>query len=59
VLLLVPFVLVDVVVAQVLVLLELGSVQVRLIALPAKILLFLGAGGWDLMVGSVLGAYLA
>ena len=59
VLLLVPFVLVDVVVAQVLVLLELGNVQARLVALPAKILLFLAAGGWDLLVGSLVKGYLA
>lgn len=58
VLLLVPFVLVDLVVAQVLVLLELGNVQARLIALPAKILLFLAAGGWDLLIGSIVGGYL-
>ena len=59
VLLLVPFVLVDLVVAQVLVLLELGNVQARLITLPAKILLFLAAGGWDLLIGSIVGGYLA
>jgi flagellar biosynthesis protein FliP len=59
VLLLVPFVLIDVVVAQVLMLLELSNVQVRSIALPLKLLLFLTAGGWDLLIGSVVEGYLA
>jgi type III secretory pathway component EscR len=58
VLLLVPFVVVDLVVAQALTLLGMGNQQAAPIALPAKILLFIAAGGWDVVVGGLVEGYL-
>lgn len=59
VLLLVPFVVVDLVVAQALALLGITNQPATPIALPAKVLLFLGAGGWDVVVGGLVEGYLA
>ena len=58
VLLIVPFVLVDLVVAQVLVLLSMPQVSVGTVALVPKILLFLFAGGWDVVLGGIVEGYL-
>jgi type III secretory pathway component EscR len=57
VLILVPFVLVDLIVAQVLVLLGLAQAPMPLVTLPLKILLFLAAGGWDVVIGGLVGGY--
>jgi flagellar biosynthesis protein FliP len=57
VLILVPFAVIELVVAQVLVFLDLSNVQARIITLPLKLLVFLAAGGWDLVIGSVVEAY--
>ncbi len=57
VLLILPFVLVDFIVAQLLSLLDLEGLPPKVVALPAKILLFLLAGGWDLILGGVLESY--
>lgn len=57
VLLLIPFVLVDLIVAQVLGLLDMGNLPPKVVALPAKLLLFIYAGGWDLVIRSVVKGY--
>src|SRR5688572_8772689 len=51
VIILVPLVLVDLVVAQALVLLGLTNQSPTLIVLPLKLVLFLGVGGWDVVIG--------
>jgi len=57
-LILVPFVLVDLVVAQVLVLLGLGGGQTQpLVGLPLKVALFLAVGGWDVIVRGLVEGY--
>jgi type III secretory pathway component EscR len=57
-LILVPFVLVDLVVAQVLLLLGIGSgVSQPLVSLPLKISLFLAVGGWDVIVRGLVEGY--
>ncbi len=54
---LVPFVLVDLVVAQVLLLLGLGAASQPLVSLPLKIALFLAVGGWDVVVRGLVEGY--
>lgn len=56
-LILVPFVLVDLVVAQVLVLLGLGGQSQPLVGLPLKVALFLAVGGWDVIVRGLVEGY--
>ena len=57
-LILVPFVLVDLVLAQVLVLMGLGGGQTQpLVGLPLKIALFLAVGGWDVIVRGLVEGY--
>lgn len=57
-LILVPFVLVDLVVAQVLLLLGLaGASSQPLVSLPLKIALFLAVGGWDVIVRGLVEGY--
>jgi type III secretory pathway component EscR len=57
-LILVPFVLVDLVLAQVLVLMGLGGGQSQpLVGLPLKIALFLAVGGWDVLVRGLVEGY--
>ncbi len=57
-LILAPFVLVDLVVAQVLVLLGLaGGASQPLVGLPLKIALFLAVGGWDVIVRGLVEGY--
>lgn len=57
-LILVPFVLVDLVVAQVLVLLGLaGTSSQPLVSLPLKLALFLAVGGWDVIVRGLVEGY--
>ena len=57
VLLIVPFLLVDLIVAQILTLVDLAQVSPQTFALPAKILLFVYAGGWDLIVSALVEGY--
>ncbi len=57
VLILLPFVVIDLIVAQLLTLLSMQQQSVAAISLPAKILLFLAAGGWDLILGGLIGGY--
>ncbi len=59
VLILLPLVVVDLVVAQVLTLLSLSAAPGRLVTLPLKLLLFLSVGGWDVVVGGLVEGYLA
>jgi flagellar biosynthesis protein FliP len=56
-LILVPFVLVDLVLAQVLVLMGLGGQSQPLVGLPLKIALFLAVGGWDVLVRGLVEGY--
>lgn len=57
VLVLLPLVLVDLVVAQALTLLGLAAAPGPLVTLPLKLLLFLAAGGWDVVVGGLVEGY--
>ncbi len=56
-LILVPFVLVDLVVAQVLLLIGLTGVSQPLVSLPLKISLFLAVGGWSVIVRGLVEGY--
>ena len=57
VVILLPFVVVDLICAQVLVLLGLSNTPTAVIALPAKILLFLAADGWTTVVVGLVEGY--
>ncbi|PRP91503.1 Flagellar biosynthetic protein FliP precursor [Enhygromyxa salina] len=57
VLILLPFVVVDLICAQVLVLLGLNQTPTAVIALPAKILLFLAADGWGTVIVGLVEGY--
>lgn len=57
VLILVPFALVDLLVAQLVVLLGLPPQVQPLSALPVKLLLFLAVGGWDIVVRGLVEGY--
>lgn len=57
VMILLPFVVVDLICAQVLVLLGLTNTPTAVIALPAKILLFLAADGWSTVVVGLIEGY--
>ncbi len=57
VLILLPLVLVDLVVAQALTLLGLAAAPGPLVTLPLKLLLFLAAGGWDVVIGGLVEGY--
>lgn len=57
VLVLLPLVLVDLVVAQTLTLLGLAAAPGPLVTLPLKLLLFLAAGGFDVVVGGLVEGY--
>ena len=54
---LVPFVVVDLLVAQTIALLGLGQFPLPIVAVPLKILLFLAVGGWDVIVGGLVQGY--
>jgi len=54
---LVPLVVVDLLVAQALALLGLAQMPVQLVAVPLKLLLFLAVGGWDVIVGGLVQGY--
>ena len=55
--LLVPFVVVDLLVAQGLVLLGLVQQPTPIVTVPLKLLLFLAVGGWDLLIGGLVEGY--
>ena len=57
VVILVPLVLVDLVLAQILVLLGLVNQPTALVSVPVKLLLFLAVGGWDVVVGGLVEGY--
>lgn len=57
VLILLPFVIVDLLLAELLTLVGIQHVPVATVALPTKVLLFLAAGGWDIIVGGLVEAY--
>lgn len=57
VLLLVPLVMVDLLLAQVYALLGVAATSLQRVALPLKVLLFLAVGGWDLVIGGLVRGY--
>lgn len=57
VLILLPFVIVDLLLAEILTLVGVPQLPVSTVALPTKVLLFLAAGGWDIIVGGLVEAY--
>lgn len=57
VMVLLPFVVVDLVAAQLMVLLGLGQTPSAVLALPAKLLLFVTASGWQTIVGGLIEGY--
>ena len=57
-LILIPFLVIDLLVANSLMLLDMKQLPVAVVALPLKILLFIAVDGWTLISGKVLGAYL-
>lgn len=57
VMVLLPFVVVDLVAAQLMVLLGLGQTPSAVLALPAKLLLFVTASGWQAIVGGLIEGY--
>ncbi len=57
VMILLPFVVVDLICAQVLVLLGLSNTPTAVIALPAKLLLFLAADGWSTVIVGLVEGY--
>ncbi|MEM6294967.1 MAG: hypothetical protein AAGA54_27090 [Myxococcota bacterium] len=57
VVILVPFVLVDLVAAQALVLMGMGQAPNAVATVPIKLLLFLAVGGWDVVIGGLVRGY--
>jgi flagellar biosynthesis protein FliP len=57
VVILVPLLVVDLLVAQTLVLLGLTNAPTPLVTVPLKLLLFLSVGGWDLVLGGLVEGY--
>lgn len=57
VVILVPFVLTDLVVGQVLTLSGLSALPQPLVSVPVKLLLFLAVGGWDIVIGGLVKGY--
>lgn len=53
----VPFLVVDFIAAQVMVLLGLGQTPSAVLALPAKLLLFVSASGWHTIIGGLIEGY--
>ncbi|MDD2862969.1 MAG: hypothetical protein PHI71_18135 [Acidiphilium sp.] len=53
-----PFVLIDLAVASILMALGMIMVSPTLISLPIKLLLFLSIGGWSLLMGSMARSFL-
>jgi len=57
VLIIVPFLVIDLVVAQVVTLLGLIQQPIPLLTLPLKLLLFLAVDGWDTVIGGLVEGY--
>jgi flagellar biosynthesis protein FliP len=57
VMILLPFVVIDLICAQVLLLLGLSNTPTTVIALPAKIVLFLAADGWSTVIVGLIEGY--
>ena len=57
VVIIVPFVLVDLLVAQVLVLMGLVNQPTAIVTVPLKLMLFLAVGGWDVVIGGLVEGY--
>jgi flagellar biosynthesis protein FliP len=57
VVIIVPFVLVDLLVAQLLVLTGLVNQPTAIITVPLKLMLFLAVGGWDVVIGGLVEGY--
>lgn len=57
VVILIPLLLVDLVAAQVIVLLGLVQQPTAVVTVPLKLLLFLGVGGWDVVIGGLVKGY--
>jgi type III secretion protein R len=56
-LLLLPLVVVDILVVNVLAVLGITQISAVVVSLPLKLALFIGAGGWDLLVTRLLNSY--
>lgn len=56
-LLLIPLVVVDILVVNVLAVLGITQISAVVISLPLKLALFVGAGGWDLLISKLLHSY--
>jgi len=52
-----PFLVIDLVVAAVLTALGMIMLPPQLVSLPLKLLLFVAVDGWHLLVGSLLGSF--
>jgi flagellar biosynthetic protein FliP len=52
-----PFLVIDLVVASVLTALGMVMLPPQLVSLPLKLLLFVMANGWHLLVGSLIGSF--
>lgn len=57
VVILIPLLLVDLVTAQVMILLGLVQQPTAVVTVPLKLLLFLGVGGWDIVIGGLVKGY--
>jgi flagellar biosynthesis protein FliP len=57
VVIIVPFVLVDLLVAQLLVLIGLVNQPTAIVTVPLKLMLFLAVGGWDVVIGGLVEGY--
>jgi len=57
VVILVPLVIVDLLVAHASALLGLATMPTQLVAVPLKLLLFLAVGGWDVVIGGLVEGY--
>ena len=53
----IPFALIDLAIASVLMALGMIMVSPTLISLPFKLLLFVAIGGWGLLIGSIAGSF--
>jgi type III secretory pathway component EscR len=57
VLIILPFVVVDLLVSQTLTLLGLQQQPLPIVTIPLKVMLFLAAGGWDIVLGALVEGY--
>ena len=54
----IPFVVIDLIIANVLLAAGINQIPYETIALPIKLLLFISVNGWELIMGKLLGSYL-